>query len=159
MPKNNRHWLSGRHDFMTPLFMFSDQPYYDPSTDTVYAPNTKGEFYKHEMFHARPNMKLLQDLLPYYDKLNDDKLRQLGADLNFVNRTGDPNQYYSPEELGARVQASLSQINGMEGITPEWIESIRKNENQYGDNFRDLLRMYNNINLSKILNIGRKYYK
>ena len=37
--------------------------------------------------------------------------------------------------------------------SPESFKSIRKNKQQYGDNIRDLLYMYNDENLSKIFKI------
>lgn len=143
-----------------PLYIKDSTAHYEPTEDTIYAPEDSGEFYDHEMFHARPNRTMLDELFPYYDKLNDNRLLELGADMDFIMRSGDPGQYYSPEEVGARVAASIQALNraGIEDITDEWINLVRKNETKYGDNFRDLLRMYNNANLINILNIGRRYY-
>ena len=148
------------HNFMLPLYIKDSTAHYEPTEDTIYAPEDSGEFYDHEMFHARPNRTMLDELFPYYDKLNDNRLLELGADMDFIMRSGDPGQYYSPEEVGARVAASTQALNraGIKDITDEWINSVRKNETKYGDNFRDLLRMYNNANLINILNIGRRYY-
>lgn len=145
-----------------PKFQESQSAYYDPNTDTVFAPDASGEFYHHEIFHARPNRQLLNDLKPYYHNLNDKVLKELGADIAFVKRfNNDPGHFYSPEELGARVVAANNMLKdaGVSNITEEFIKNARLNENKYGDNFRDLLHMYNDKNLVQIFNIVSSYKK
>lgn len=143
-----------------PNFKESKEAYYDPETDTVFAPDSLGEFYHHEMFHARPNTQLLESLKPYYHNLNDDVLKQMGADLSFVKRfNNDPGHFYSPEELGARVVSASEMLNkmGVKDVTLDFLKNARLNESEYGDNFRDLLHMYNDENLIKIFNSVRKH--
>lgn len=143
-----------------PIFKKSQEQYYDRDNDIIYANDSIGEGYQHEYFHARPNTTLLNSLKPYYENLNDERLVQLGADLPFVKRLdNDPNHFYSPEELGARVTAAKYMLNkaGVNNINIDFLRNARQNELQYGDNFRDLLHMYNDENLSNILNI--KYSK
>ena len=158
---NARKW---KHENGGPLrrpnFKESKEAYYDPETDTVFAPDSLGEFYHHEMFHARPNLQLLESLKPYYHNLNDDVLKQMGADLSFVKRfNNDPGHFYSPEELGARVVSASEILNrmGVKDVTLDFLKNARLNENIYGDNFRDLLHMYNDDNLIKIFNAVKKH--
>lgn len=130
----------------------SDRAYYDKDSDTVYY--TNDEDLIHEGFHARPNSVLLEQLKPYYENLNDEKIQNFGGNLQFVKRfEGDPGHFYSPEELGARISAAKFRTKG-NNYTPEFFKYLRTNENQYGDNMRDLLYMYNDENLSKIFNLG-----
>ena len=130
----------------------SDKAYYDKDSDTVYY--TNDEDLIHEEFHARPDSVLLEQLKPYYENLNDEKIQNFGGNLQFVKRfEGDPGHFYSPEELGARISAAKFRTKG-NNYTPEFFKYLRTNENQYGDNMRDLLYMYNDENLSKIFNIG-----
>ena len=137
-------------NLIKPKYKKSEQAYYDKDTDTVYAPDSLGEFYHHEMFHARPDSAELVRLKPYYDNLNDNKLLELGADLPFVKRiNNDPGYLYNPEEVGARVKAARHMLNnaGVKKIDKSFFKEARKNENAYGNNFRDLLHMYNDNNL------------
>ena len=130
----------------------SDKAYYDKDSDTVYY--TNDEDLIHEGFHARPDSVLLEQLKPYYENLNDEKIQNFGGNLQFVKRfEGDPGHFYSPEELGARISAAKFKTKG-NNYSPEFFKYLRTNENQYGDNMRDLLYMYNDENLSKIFNIG-----
>ena len=138
-----------------PKFTQSEEQYYDRNNDIIYAQDSIGEGYQHEYFHARPNTTLLNNLRPYYENLNDNRLIELGADLPFVKRVdNDPNYFYSPEEIGARVSAARYMLNkaGINNIDIDFLRNARKNELQYGDNFRDLLHMYNDENLLQILN-------
>lgn len=137
-----------------PKYVKSQNAYYDPNTDTIYAPDSIGEFYTHEMFHARPDTILLNELKPYYENLNDNKLLNMGADLKFVKRT-DPNHFFQPEELGARVAVARKILKDVD-INEEFLNNLRKNENKYGDNVRDLLKMFNNKNLIQILNMKKQ---
>jgi len=50
----------------------SDKAYYDKDSDTVYY--TNDEDLIHEGFHARPDFVLLEQLKPYYENLNDEKI-------------------------------------------------------------------------------------
>ena len=132
----------------------SDESYYDPETNTVYY--TDKEALKHELFHLDPDEELLDYRRPYYEDLTDEKIQNFGGDLAFVKRfENDPNHFYSPEELGARVVAANYRIRNKRdaiGYSPDFFRKIRENESQYGDNMRDLLHMYNDENLSKIFN-------
>ena len=132
----------------------SDKSYYDPENNTIYY--TDKEALKHELFHLDPDEELLDYLRPYYENLNDEKIQNFGGDLTFVKRfENDPNHFYSPEELGARVVAANYRIRNKRdatGYSPDFFKNIRENESQYGDNMRDLLHMYNDENLSKIFN-------
>ena len=134
----------------------SDRAYYDKDSDTVYY--TNDEDLIHEGFHARPDSVLLEQLKPYYENLNDEKIQNFGGNLQFVKRfEGDPGHFYSPEELGARIYAAKFRTKG-NNYTPEFFKYLRTNENQYGDNMRDLLYMYNDENLSKMFNIGNTQF-
>jgi hypothetical protein len=105
------------------------------------------------MFHARPDTILLNELKPYYENLNDNKLLNMGADLKFVKRT-DPNHFFQPEELGARVAVTRKILKDVD-INEEFLNYLRKNENKYRNNVRDLLKMFNNENLIQILNMKK----
>jgi hypothetical protein len=138
-----------------PKFKQSQEQYYDRNNDIIYAQDSIGEGYQHEYFHARPNTTLLNNLRPYYENLNDNRLIELGADLPFVKRLeNDPNHFYSPEEIGARVSAARYMLEkaGVKNIDAEFLKNARLNELKYGDNFRDLLHMYNDENLLNIFN-------
>ena len=138
----------------TPKKVKSDKSYYDKNTDTIYY--TDDEASEHEGFHARPDEELLQLLAPYYSDLDDHRITELGGDLEFVKRfENDPGYFYSPEELGARITAAKFRTKGQE-YTPEFFANLRNNENQYGDNMRDLLHMYDDKTLAKIFNIRER---
>ena len=139
-----------------PKYAKSKEAYYDKDTDTVFAPDSTGEFYHHEMFHARPDTALLNALRPYYENLNDERIAMMGGDVQFVKRIdGDPGHFYSPEEVGARIAAASKMLKaaGVQSIDGTFLKNARSNETQYGDNFRDLLRMYNDENLLKIFQL------
>ena len=134
-----------------PKYKYSEDAYYDPQQDIIYAPDSIGEFYQHEYFHARPNITYLQTISPYYENLNDQRLQSMGADLNYIKRSGDPNIYYSPEEIGARVAAAKYVLNKQGiNITKDFIKASRQNDSKWGDNYRDLLHMYNDNILYKL---------
>ena len=141
----------------------SDQSYYDSETDTIYYSGEKRkdrkESYKHEYVHSRPDeySELFDYLKPYYENLNDDKISELGGNLEFVKRfNGDPNHFYNPEELVARMVAASYRTRNVPEYSEEFFENLRQNENKYGDNMRDLLHMYNNKNLSQMFKYFRK---
>lgn len=141
-----------------PGYKKSKEAYYDRDTDTVFAPDSTGEFYHHEMFHARPDTALLDSLKPYYDNLNDQRLSELGADLQFVKRLeNDPGHFYSPEELGARVTSASKMLKnaGVKAVDKAFLQEARRNELLYGNNFRDLLHMYNDDNLVNIFGLAK----
>ena len=138
-----------------PIKVKSDQSYYDPENNTIYYSGNnrkeRKESLTHEMFHADPDNELVDFLKPYYENLDDNKIQELGGDLNFVKRqNNDPNYYYSPEEIGARLSAAFYRTRNVQDYSPNFFEKLRQNENKYGDNMRDLLHMYNNDNLSKM---------
>lgn len=118
------------------------------------------EDYIHEIWHYVGNDKQQQNFYKdYYDNLDDNKIQELGGDLDFVKRTGDPSDFYNPSEIFSRVQAAKYMLNksGISKYDSNLFKNIRKNENMYGYNLRDLLHMYNDNNLEKIFNI--LYYK
>ena len=134
-----------------PLKVKSDKSYYDPETNTIYY--TDKESLKHEKVHANPRKYegLFEYLTPYYENLDDNRIQELGGDLEYVKRfDNDPGVFYNPEELVARVVAGHSRIKKARFFSPEFFAKLRQNEDQYGDNIRDLLHMYNDKNLSKI---------
>ena len=156
--QNNEFFASLIPEFQkggrTPKKVKSDKSYYDKNTDTIYY--TDDEASEHEGFHARPDEELLQLLAPYYSDLDDHRITELGGDLEFVKRfENDPGYFYSPEELGARITAAKFRTKGQE-YTPEFFANLRNNENQYGDNMRDLLHMYDDKTLAKIFNIRER---
>ena len=129
-----------------------NEAYTDKSNNTIVY-NTPESIYHEYYGHMNPDAQLLQKLLPWYDNLSDERLQELGADLQYVKRTGDPGIFYQPEELLGRIQAALRIFPKNFNYYPESFKSIRKNEQQYGDNIRDLLHMYNDENLSKIFKL------
>ena len=105
----------------------SNQSYYDSETDTIYYSGEKRkdrkEAYKHEYVHSRPDeySELFDYLKPYYENLNDDKISELGGNLEFVKRfNGDPNHFYNPEELVARMVAASYRTRNV----PEYSEEL-----------------------------------
>lgn len=129
-----------------------NEAYTDKSNNTIVY-NTPESIYHEYYGHMNPDTQLLQKLLPWYDNLSDERLQELGADLQYVKRTGDPGIFYQPEELLGRIQAALRMFPKNFDYSPKSFKSIRKNEQQYGDNIRDLLHMYNDENLSKIFKL------
>ena len=119
--------------------------------DTIYSPSD--EFTVHELWHYISQNKPNEALKEFYDSLNDNKLLQFGADLDFVKRTGDPSDFYNPSELEARLKAAKFMSQG-QNYTKDFFKNLRSNENQYGDNMRDLLRMFNDDYLEKLFNIN-----
>ena len=143
-----------------PKYVRSDQSYYDKDTDTIYysGDNRKArkEAKKHEEFHREPNNELIEYLRPYYENLDDEKIIELGGDLDYVKRfEGDPNHFYNPEELGARLSAAAYRTRNAIDYSEDFFEKLRQDENKYGDNMRDLLHMYNNKNLAQIFSFFR----
>lgn len=119
--------------------------------DTIYSPSD--EFTVHELWHYISQNKPNEALKEFYDSLNDNKLLQFGADLDFVKRTGDPGDFYNPSELEARLKAAKFMSQG-QNYTKDFFKNLRSNENQYGDNMRDLLRMFNDDYLEKLFNVN-----
>ena len=155
----NQFALGGFED-NKPKFQKSSEAYYDPDSDTVFAPDSTGEYYYHELFHARPDNAYLQKITPLYSDLNDEKLTRMGADLPFVKRfEGDPGHFYSPEEVGARRAAASYMLKqaGVKSIDDTFLNEARKDELKYGNNFRDLLHMYNNENLLQLDLLGNQF--
>ena len=133
-----------------------NEAYTDKSNNTIVY-NTPESVYHEYYGHMNPDVQLLQKLLPWYDNLSDERLQELGADLQYVKRTGDPGIFYQPEELLGKIQAGIRMLPKNSNYSPEFFENIRKIEHQYGDNIRDLLHMYNNENLSNIFKIVIQY--
>ncbi len=123
----------------------------DPRTegDTIYV-NTDEDIV-HELWHWISQNKPNPELEYFYKDLNDDRIQELGGDLQFVKRTGNPGDFYDPSEIEARLNASKYQTRG-QNYTKEFFQNLRQNEDQYGYNMRDLLHMYNDDNLVKLFN-------
>lgn len=117
---------------------------------TIYSPSD--EFTVHELWHYLSQNRPNESLKEFYDSLDDSKLKQFGADLNFVKRTGDPSDFYNPSELEARLKAAKFMSQG-QNYTKEFFRNLRNNETQYGDNMRDLLRMFNDDYLERLFNL------
>ena len=124
--------------------------------DTIYASNEEDLI--HELSHYLTNNKPNQAYLEFYDKLNDNRIQDLGGDLNFVKRTGDPGDFYNPSELEARIRAAKYMTRG-QNYTKDFFKLLRQDENKYGYNMRDLLHMYNDENLEKLFSINPKSFK
>ena len=61
----------------------------------------------HELWHFLSQNKPNEKYKEFYDNLNDDRITELGGDLNFVKRhEGDPGHFYHPSELEARIMAA-----------------------------------------------------
>lgn len=106
----------------------------------------------HELWHVLSNNKPTELYKQFYDSLNDNRIIELGGDLDFVKRTGDPNIFYHPSEIEARIKAAKYKTKG-QNYTKDFFRELRSNENKYGYNMRDLLHMYNDENLEKIFNL------
>ena len=109
----------------------------------------------HELWHYlsknNPN-KMYED---FYKDLDDDVIKNLGGDLQFVKRIdGDPGHFYHPSELEARIKAA-KYITPNQKYSKEFFKNLRNDENKYGYNMRDLLHMYNDENLEKIFNLKK----
>ena len=109
----------------------------------------------HELWHLLSQNKPNEKYIKFYDNLNDDRIIELGGDLKFVKRfEGDPGHFYHPSELEARIKAAKFKTQG-QTYTKEFFQNLRKDENKYGDNMRDLLHMYNDENLEEIFNLKK----
>jgi hypothetical protein len=109
----------------------------------------------HELWHYLSNNQPNEVYKDYYDSLNDDRIIELGGDLQFVKRfENDPGHFYHPSELEARIKAAKFKTQG-QTYTTEFFQDLRKDENKYGNNMRDLLHMYNDDNLVKIFSLKR----
>lgn len=106
----------------------------------------------HELWHYLSQNKPNEIYKEFYDNLNDQRIQELGGDLQFVNRTGDPNEFYNPSELEARIKAAKYKTQG-QNYTKDFFRELRNNPEKYGYNMRDLLYMYNDENLEKIFNL------
>lgn len=107
----------------------------------------------HELWHYLSKNQPNETYKEYYDNLNDDRIVALGGDLQFVKRfENDPGYFYHPSELEARIKAAKFKTQG-QTYTKEFFQNLRKDENKYGDNMRDLLHMYNDDNLERIFNL------
>ena len=121
--------------------------------NTIYISNDEDAI--HELWHYLSNNQPNEDYKDYYDSLNDDRIIELGGDLQFVKRfENDPGHFYHPSELEARIKAAKFKTQG-QAYTTEFFQNLRKDENKYGNNMRDLLHMYNDDNLVKIFSLKR----
>jgi hypothetical protein len=109
----------------------------------------------HELWHYLSNNQPNEVYKDYYDNLTDDRIIELGGDLQFVKRfENDPGHFYNPSELEARIKAAKFKTQG-QPYTKEFFQNLRKEEEKYGYNMRDLLRMYSDDNLVKIFSLKR----
>ena len=109
----------------------------------------------HELWHFLSQNKPNEKYKEFYDNLNDDRITELGGDLNFVKRhEGDPGHFYHPSELEARIMAAKFKSQG-QAYTKDFFKNLRSDENKYGYNMRDLLYMFNDENLEKIFNLKK----
>ena len=120
----------------------------------IYSPSD--EYTVHELWHYLSQNKPNEALKEFYDQLDDTKLQQFGADLEFVKRTGDPGDFYSPSELEARLNAAKFMSQGST-YNKDFFRNLRSNENKYGDNMRDLLKMFNDDYLERLFNTLPKF--
>ena len=120
----------------------------------IYSPSD--EYTVHELWHYLSQNKPNEALKEFYDQLDDTKLQQFGADLEFVKRTGDPGDFYSPSELEARLNAAKFMSQGSI-YNKDFFRNLRSNENKYGDNMRDLLKMFNDDYLERLFNTLPKF--
>ena len=103
----------------------------------------------HELWHFISKNIPDERFQEFYKDLSDSKISELGGDLKFVNRTRNPQEFYDPSELLARLFAAKYKTQG-NSYTKEFFKNARANETKYGYNFRDLLHMYNDDNLVKL---------
>lgn len=103
----------------------------------------------HELWHFISKNIPDERFQEFYKDLSDSKISELGGDLEFVNRTGNPQIFYDPSELLARLFTAKYKTQG-KSYTKEFFKDARKDEAKYGYNFRDLLHMYNDDNLVKL---------
>lgn len=103
----------------------------------------------HELWHFISKNIPDERFQEFYKDLSDSKISELGGDLKFVNRTGNPQEFYDPSELLARLFAAKYKTQG-NSYTKEFFKNARANETKYGYNFRDLLHMYDDDNLVKL---------
>lgn len=119
---------------------------------------TAPEFAYHEAYHAiGDNQDFENKYSEFFHNLNDDRIQELGGDLNFVKRfENDPGHFYHPSEILARVMAS-NYVLQQHGITPDinFFNELRNTPDKYGNNLRDLLYMYNDENLEKLFSIDK----
>ena len=109
----------------------------------------------HELWHYLSNNQPNEVYKDYYDRLNDNRIIELGGDLQFVKRfENDPGHFYHPSELEARIKAAKFKTQG-QPYTKEFFQNLRNDENKYGNNMRDLLHMYNDDNLVKIFSLKK----
>ena len=106
----------------------------------------------HELWHYLSKNKPNEVYKEFYDNLDDERIKSLGGDLDFVKRSGDPNIFYQPSELEARIKAAKYKSKGV-NYTKDFFKELRNDENKYGYNMRDLLHMYNDENLEKIFSL------
>lgn len=114
----------------------------------------------HELWHFISKNIPDERFQEFYKDLSDSKISELGGDLKFVNRTGNPQEFYDPSELLARLFAAKYKTQG-NSYTKEFFKNARLNETKYGYNFRDLLHMYNDDNLVKLFSfkLNNEYKK
>ena len=114
----------------------------------------------HELWHFISKNVPDERFQEFYKDLSDSKISELGGDLKFVNRTGNPQDFYDPSELLARLFAAKYRTQG-NSYTKEFFKNARANENKYGYNFRDLLHMYDDDNLVKLFSfkLNNEYKK
>lgn len=155
---NNMPWLSPEQKKLLTQYKLvqGDESFTDVDNKIIYY--TGPEFAYHEAYHAiGDNQDFENKYSEFFHNLNDERIQELGGDLNFVKRfENDPGHFYHPSEVLARVMASNYMLQ-QNGITPDakFFQELRNTPDKYGDNLRDLLYMYNDTNLEKLFSISK----
>lgn len=152
---NNMHWLSPEQKELLNQYKLvqGDESFTDVDNKIIYY--TDPEFAYHEAYHAiGDNQDFENKYSDFFHNLNDERIQELGGDLNFVKRfENDPGHFYHPSEVLARVSAGNYMLK-QNGIIPDknFFKELRNTPDKYGNNLRDLLYMYNDENLEKLFN-------
>ena len=155
---NNMPWLSSTQKELLNQYKLvqGDESFTNVDNKIIYY--TAPEFAYHEAYHAiGDNQDFENKYSEFFHNLNDDRIQELGGNLDFVKRfENDPGHFYHPSEVLARVMAS-NYVLQQQGITPDinFFQELRNTPDKYGDNLRDLLNMYNDENLEKLFSIDK----
>lgn len=155
---NNMPWLSPEQQELLNQYklVLGDESFTDVDNKIMYY--TAPEFAYHEAYHAiGDNRDFENKYSEFFHDLDDEKIQELGGDLDFLKRPGtDPSYFYHPSEVLARVSAG-NYILKQNGIIPDknFFKELRNIPDKYGNNLRDLLYMYNDENLEKLFSISK----
>lgn len=155
---NNMSWLSPEQKKLLNQYKLvqGDESFTDVDNKIIYY--TAPEFAYHEAYHAiGDNQDFENKYSEFFHNLNDERIQELGGDLNFVKRfENDPGHFYHPSEVLARVSAGNYMLK-QNGVIPDknFFKELRNTPGKYGNNLRDLLYMYNDENLEKLFSISK----